>query len=353
MPWSEDANHTQLTTATENVGIGSTTPATRLHLEGTTDQGSTVVLRRSDNNKFMRLGVGSSGAALDFDSSSYLSIQNNGAMDLSGWFNGTELVRITADGKVGIATGTPAQPLDVNGAMALRGPLYTFDGATQRVLIQYESDGLIFRDNAGANDQWWAYLGPDQQIRFLGGTSNNAGASFIIQNGNVGIGTSTPGAKLDVTGNVNISGTVTCHDVLLNPGSDCAEQFETTSWSTGEPGSVMVIDSSGALAECSKAYDKKVAGVISGAGEYKPGILLGHQLDSKVKAAVALVGRVYCKVDAQYGPIEVGDLLTTSPTSGHAMKASEPLRAFGAVLGKAMKSLTSDRGLIPVLVALQ
>jgi hypothetical protein len=68
---------------------------------------------------------------------------------------------------------------------------------------------------------------------------------------------------------------------------------------------------------------------------------------------VALVGKVYCKVDAQYGPIEVGDLLTTSPTLGHAMKASDPLKAFGAVIGKALRPLLAGQGLIPILIALQ
>jgi hypothetical protein len=49
----------------------------------------------------------------------------------------------------------------------------------------------------------------------------------------------------------------------------------------------------------------------------------------------------------------VGDLLTTSPTPGHAMKATDPLRAFGAVLGKALLPLRSGQGLIPVLIAMQ
>jgi hypothetical protein len=63
--------------------------------------------------------------------------------------------------------------------------------------------------------------------------------------------------------------------------------------------------------------------------------------------------KVYCKVDAQYGPVEVGDLLTTSPTPGHAMKASDLLKAFGAVIGKALRPLASGQELIPILIALQ
>jgi hypothetical protein len=68
---------------------------------------------------------------------------------------------------------------------------------------------------------------------------------------------------------------------------------------------------------------------------------------------VALIGKVYCKVDAQYGAIRVGDLLTTSATPGHAMKAEDSVKAFGAVLGKALGGLFSGTGLVPILVCLQ
>ena len=63
--------------------------------------------------------------------------------------------------------------------------------------------------------------------------------------------------------------------------------------------------------------------------------------------------KVFCKVDATSEPVSVGDLLTTSATSGHAMKATDPLRVFGAVLGKALRPLREGCGLIPVLVSLQ
>jgi len=66
-----------------------------------------------------------------------------------------------------------------------------------------------------------------------------------------------------------------------------------------------------------------------------------------------LVGKVFCKVVADGGAIAVGDLLTTSGTPGHAMKAADPARAFGAVIGKALAPLPHGRGLLPILVSLQ
>jgi hypothetical protein len=141
-------------------------------------------------------------------------------------------------------------------------------------------------------------------------------------------------------------------DIILQNG-DCAEDFDVSESTQIEPGTVMVLDQEGKLEPSTGAYDKKVAGVISGAGEHKPGIVLGKKQTQDHRVPVALVGKVYCKVDAQYSAIEVGDLLTTSPTPGHAMKASDPLKAFGAVIGKAMRTLETGQGLIPMLIALQ
>jgi hypothetical protein len=61
----------------------------------------------------------------------------------------------------------------------------------------------------------------------------------------------------------------------------------------------------------------------------------------------------HCKVDADIAPIKVGDLLTTSPTKGHAQKALDPGKATGAIIGKALGSLKKGKGKIPVLVTLQ
>ena len=62
---------------------------------------------------------------------------------------------------------------------------------------------------------------------------------------------------------------------------------------------------------------------------------------------------MWCKVDAGFGAVKPGDLLTTSPSAGHAMKAGDAWRRAGAVIGKAMTSLEDGRGLVLVLVNLQ
>jgi len=151
-------------------------------------------------------------------------------------------------------------------------------------------------------------------------------------------------------GDVHVTKTLVVDGDVVLPNADCAEEFDVVHDERVEPGMVMVLGADGVLAPCQAAYDKRVAGVISGAGAYKPGIVLDKRSSSANRCPIALMGKVYCMVDADYGAITAGDLLTSSDTFGHAMRADDPFHAFGAVIGKALQSLTSGRGLIPVLV---
>ena len=183
----------------------------------------------------------------------------------------------------------------------------------------------------------------------IGLDANNAPPVFIQANtGNVGIGTTAPEAKLHVVGDVKVAGDIQ----LISKASDCAEDFDIADAQVFEPGTVMVLGKDGALHQSQNAYDKRVVGVVSGAGEYRPGLILDKQPRSD-RQPVGLLGKAYCKVDADQGAIEIGDLLTTSATPGHAMKADDPLRAFGSVIGKALQPLAKGRGLISILIALQ
>ena len=191
----------------------------------------------------------------------------------------------------------------------------------------------------------------DDGIGVVGFSKNNLAGRFI---GNVEVtGNIKTDGNVEVTGNVKTNGSVTASDIFLVNGGDCAEDFDIAAAEQIDPGTVMVIDQEGALQQSRQAYDKRVAGVVSGAGDLRPGIVLDKQQSRGNRLPIALLGKVYCKVDAQYAPVEVGDLLTTSPTPGFAMKADSPLRAFGAVIGKALRRLEAGQALIPVLVALQ
>ena len=167
------------------------------------------------------------------------------------------------------------------------------------------------------------------------------------------IAAQNPGLIVQNDGAVHVTGILKVDRDIQLTGADCAEEFESAESQALDPGTVVSLDESGGVRTSDAAYDTKVAGVVSGAGAYKPGIVLNRCARTKRGAAVALTGRVYCKVDADCAPIEIGDLLTSSCTPGHAMKAADPSRAFGCVIGKALARMENGRGLLPVLVALQ
>lgn len=145
--------------------------------------------------------------------------------------------------------------------------------------------------------------------------------------------------------------------VEIRGGSDLSEKFDIHANSgSPAPGMVVSIDPNqpGKLVVADQAYDSKVAGIISGAGGVRPGMLMG-QSGSIADGAypVALSGRVYCLADASNGAIQPGDLLTSSSAPGHDMKVTDAARANGAILGKALTSLPEGKGLVLVLVSLQ
>lgn len=265
------------------------------------------------------------------------------------------------------------------GAQGQRGALYIrtannedsvhVDGATGHLRLGGNVSGvngiIVLRD---ANNLNTAHLdGQNASLRL--GTQGQRGALYIRGANN------TDTAHIDgATGhlrlggsNSRINGILTVRDAADNPSirldgqtgdivlanADCAEEFDIIEGVDVEPGTVMVMTSDDELQPCESEFDRRVAGVISGAGTYKPGLVLDKKISDRKRLPVALMGKVWCKVDATFGAVEVGDLLSTSSTIGYARKATDPISAFGAVIGKALKPLSGGKGMIPILVALQ
>src|SRR4030095_5906077 len=138
-------------------------------------------------------------------------------------------------------------------------------------------------------------------------------------------------------------------------GENVAENFPAQGEAL-EPGTVLEIvgDAAGTLRVSHSSYNTRVAGVVSGANGLPAGVVLqGSDFTQEGKVPVAMSGRVWVKCDATHEAIRVGDLITTSATPGCAMRSSDPSRATGAILGKAMTTLERGRGLVLVLVSLQ
>jgi hypothetical protein len=177
---------------------------------------------------------------------------------------------------------------------------------------------------------------------------NSSAIQMIVRgNGNVGIGTTSPTEKLEVTGNIKVSGNINAKY------QDVAEWVESSQ--TLQPGTVVVLDSSKSnqVIAATQAYDSRVAGVIS----LQPGLTLGEEGEGRV--LVATTGRVRVRVDAGNGPINIGDLLVTSDKEGIAMR-SVPLELGGVrihrpgtLMGKALEPLAQGTGEILVLLSLQ
>jgi len=159
--------------------------------------------------------------------------------------------------------------------------------------------------------------------------------------------------NVNVGGDVNVTGNVTVGGDVLLPHRDIAEKFDVENATNCPPGTVMVIGASGALKPCDKRYDKCAVGVVSGAGTLRNAITLGANTETQQSAKIGLIGTAYCCVDADIASVEIGDLLTTSDTIGHGMKATDQANSFGAIIGKALSPLKCGRGLIPVLLTLQ
>jgi hypothetical protein len=241
--------------------------------------------------------------------------------------------------------------------------LYDGTGSKSTVLLDGKNSEMRLRKKDGKDTFW---LDAESANMWLGG-NNDADGDILLFPSDASVGdyenVSPTRSTIHLDGGAGYialreEGKVTIKldgatgDIILS-NADCAEDFEVLDGQDVEPGSVMVIEQEGKLRQSTKAYDKRVAGVISGAGGNKPGIILGRDPSNGKAMPIALSGKVYCKADAGQAPIQVGDLLTTSDIPGYAMKATDPTKAFGAVIGKALRPLDSGQGLIPILVALQ
>lgn len=293
-----------------NVGVGTTAPQRLLHLASANNP-ELRIQDTSAGGKTFHVGINS------VDNS--LRIAETGVADR---------VVISATGNVGINTASPTSPLSVKDA---------------------PSGDLISLRNSNDSERWRLRLAGNN-LEFYDPGNNLA---------RVSLGGSSSTA-------MTVSGTTRTNVLEILGGSDIAEPFNVNEDFRDQgcgpqtrvaPGLVVSIDPDrvGELRLSSKAYDRAVAGVISGAG----GVNVGLSLKQAGSAAdgsqpVALTGRVWCWCDADAnGSIQAGDLLTTSATPGHAMRVTDHDQGPGATIGKAMSSLASGKGMVLVLVNLQ
>lgn len=342
-----DLGNSVMTELNGNIGIGTTTPATKLEVAGNWT-GEDGALRVSGDKPTIRF----TGGPFSGNQSWIMHLGSNGPGNLeflrkTGANLWNPVLSLSPSGNVGIGTDAPTHKLEIIGQPGLRIAGYQPFLTLTDTNGGFVWDGRIQNVNGGLNFQ-------THDLTWGGGTA------MYIQNGtqNVGIGTSAPQYKLDV------NGITRTNLLMITGGADFAENFDVNAAATGseamtpnvEAGMVVSIDpaSPGKLQLSTRAYDRRVAGIISGAGGVKPGMVMNQEGTlADGRHPVALSGRVYAWVDAAQGAINPGDLLTTSSTPGHAMKAADAAKAQGAIIGKAMTGLKEGKGLVLVLVTLQ
>ncbi len=305
---------------------------------------STLMISEEFNNLFVGLGAGNFGTA--FHGIGNMGFGNGALASVTVYevsFTVFDAIYNTAEGASALGADTVGQYNVANGAFALRDNTNGSDNTAEGA----EALGALVSGNNNIA------LGYNAAINFTNSESGN------IDIGNAGVAGENNIIRIGTPGNQTqtyLSGTVNCSILAITGGSDLAEPFEVSSPSRDIPqGSVVVIDEQnpGRLKVSSQPYDTRVAGVLSGANGIHPGIQMQQQGLVDGGKNVALSGRVYVQADASNGSIKPGDLLTTSAAPGRAMKVTDHAKAQGAILGKAMTSLSEGQGMVLVLVTLQ
>jgi hypothetical protein len=328
---NEGGNNVIFNSGGGNVGIGKTAPSYKLDVNG----------------EINATGVRINGTPIGSGASQWTTSGSN------IYYN---------TGNIGIGTTSPGVKLDVQGSAAFSGSTtvagrgtFFIDDSNNLSLNALPNNFIVNTAALLVNG------GFESRNNYFGlrDTNNNSLTVYVpysgngyFNQGNIGIGTTTPTVKLDVVGSLNVSETIR-GGVIEAKYQDVAEWVKSSQ--KLEAGTVVALDpeKSNHVLASSEAYDTRVAGVIS----TQPGISLGEGGEGKV--LVATTGRVKVKVDATRASIKIGDLLVTSDVAGVAMK-SEPvsiggrkMHTPGTLIGKALEPLEKGKGEILVLLSLQ
>lgn len=309
-----------------NVGIGTIYPLAQLHVYDPANSVADIIETGGGVNAWAK--------------TMFKNLNGQWDIGTSRGFNGDEFyidrvgtapieLQLTPNGNLGLGIQPIAKLHLYDPASSVSHRIETGGGANAWTRIEF----------ANGNGQW--DLGTSR--------SYNGDQLYIAREGGA-----NPAFAVQPTGDAFVAGNLSVCSLTIRGGCDLAEPFPMKE-EVIEKGSVVVIDDEhpGELKLSTRAYDARVAGIVSGANGIHPGINLQQEGAMDGGQDVALTGRVYVLAEATHGAIRPGDLLTTSDLPGRAMKVTDHVRAQGAILGKAMSGLSKGTGVVLVLVTLQ
>jgi hypothetical protein len=204
-PLTTTADRQFLIRAAGGVGIGTATPTGALDVAGSirstgpaggavtatnpSNSGASVTLGWLNDVARLRIGGSGAGAQNGFD---FQTVGN------------ASLMRILGNGRVGIGTNAPAVPLHVDGGtdLSISGGGFLVLGDVGAGNIGFDNNEIMARTNGVPSTLYLNHNGGDV---LLGAAASD----------NVGIGTASPSARLDVNGTVKCTSLIQTSDARL------------------------------------------------------------------------------------------------------------------------------------------
>jgi hypothetical protein len=324
-----------IATAEGNIGIGTTSPTEKLHVVG----GAATVKIESSTNE----------ASLKYDNSTTTAVIKLANNDLKTELGGSEVMRILANGNVGIGTDSPSHLLELSNTMA-SSPKHIFYRMTGTNAAGGGA-GIKFDSSASNNDAslYWAGIqgirttsnDGSNELRFW--TTSAAEASgapsqrmVISETGNVGIGTDDPLAPLDVVrgGTTGLSSVNARTALLVQNNLSNGTVLSINAKNTGYSGIFLGDQDNEAICQIQYVHTNDKLKFLTNGGGYNPLTISGQNVGIGTDSPSSILdvagsAAVLTITDTRDQTFTVGDTMCSlafdsDDTSGGAGTASHP-----------------------------